>query len=61
VACRLTQARGEEGRFTSKRSVPTIGDNGGMIVPALRTELDLGLSDVRRGPAAGGWPGGPPP
>ena len=24
-----------------------IGDNGGMIVPALRTELDLGLSDVR--------------
>jgi len=24
-----------------------VGDNGGMIVPALRTELDLGLSDVR--------------
>ncbi len=24
-----------------------IGDNGGMIVPALRTELDLGLSDMR--------------
>jgi hypothetical protein len=24
-----------------------IGDNGGMIVPALRTELDLGLADMR--------------
>jgi len=24
-----------------------VGENGGMIVPALRTELDLGLSDVR--------------
>jgi hypothetical protein len=27
--------------------VQAIGDAGGMIVPALRTELDLGLADVR--------------